>query len=101
MGFFYGGNIAGAVVGCLLAGFYLLRVYDVGVATYCAAGINVVVAGFALFLAAAGGRHEPQAAPAAEEDAERAPGRRASTWRSRYRGRRRWAPRSSGLACSR
>ena len=26
LGFFYGGNIAGAVFGCLLAGFYLLRV---------------------------------------------------------------------------
>src|SRR5439155_9649956 len=25
LGFFYGGNIAGAVFGCLLAGFYLLR----------------------------------------------------------------------------
>src|SRR6185295_17258114 len=24
LGFFYGGNIVGAVVGCLLAGFYLL-----------------------------------------------------------------------------
>ena len=28
LGFFYGGNIAGAVVGSLLAGFYLLRVHD-------------------------------------------------------------------------
>src|SRR5262245_38661396 len=28
LGFFYGGNIAGAVVGCLLAGFYLLRLFD-------------------------------------------------------------------------
>src|SRR4051812_1917028 len=28
LGFFYGGNIAGGVVGCLLAGFYLLRVHD-------------------------------------------------------------------------
>ena len=28
MGFFYGGNIVGAVFGCLLAGFYLLRVHD-------------------------------------------------------------------------
>src|SRR5437764_1061618 len=28
LGFFYGGNIAGAVFGCLTAGFYLLRVYD-------------------------------------------------------------------------
>ena len=28
LGFFYGGNIAGAVIGSLLAGFYLLRVHD-------------------------------------------------------------------------
>ena len=28
LGFFYGGNIAGAVAGSILAGFYLLRVYD-------------------------------------------------------------------------
>ena len=27
LGFFYGSNIAGAVFGCLLAGFYLLRVH--------------------------------------------------------------------------
>ena len=44
LGFFYGGNIAGAVVGCLLAGFYLLRVYDMATATYVAAAINVAVA---------------------------------------------------------
>ncbi|MEO8100227.1 MAG: fused MFS/spermidine synthase [Acidobacteriota bacterium] len=43
LGFFYGGNIAGAVLGCLLAGFYLLRVYDMGVATYVAVAINVAV----------------------------------------------------------
>ena len=36
LGFFYGGNIAGAVFGCLLAGFYLLRVYDMATATYVA-----------------------------------------------------------------
>ena len=29
LGFFYGGNITGAVIGSLLAGFYLLRAYDV------------------------------------------------------------------------
>ena len=34
LGFFYGGNIAGAVFGCLLAGFYLLRVYDMAIATW-------------------------------------------------------------------
>jgi spermidine synthase len=33
LGYFYGGNIAGAVCGCLLAGFYLLRVYDTAAAT--------------------------------------------------------------------
>jgi spermidine synthase len=44
LGLFYGGNIAGAVFGCLFAGFYLLRVHDMGVATYVAAGINVGVA---------------------------------------------------------
>ena len=33
LGFFYGGNIAGGVVGSLLAGFYLLRVFDVATAT--------------------------------------------------------------------
>lgn len=43
LGFFYGGNIAGAVLGCVLSGFYLLRVYDMGVATYVAASINVVI----------------------------------------------------------
>jgi len=44
LGFFYGGNIAGAVFGCLLAGFYLLRVYDITTATYVAASINSIVA---------------------------------------------------------
>jgi len=51
MGFFYGGNIAGAVVGSLLAGFYLLRVYDMAFATYVAAFINVAVAVVGLMLA--------------------------------------------------
>jgi len=51
MGFFYGGNIAGAVLGSLLAGFYLLRVYDMAVATYAAVALNMLVAVFALYLA--------------------------------------------------
>lgn len=48
MGFFYGGNIAGAVFGCLLAGFYLLRVHDMAYATYVAMIVNgaVALAGF-------------------------------------------------------
>jgi spermidine synthase len=44
MGFFYGGNIFGAVAGCLLAGFYLLRVFDIAIATYVALGVNLIVA---------------------------------------------------------
>ena len=44
LGFFYGGNIVGAVFGCLLAGFYLLRIHDMATATYVAASINASVA---------------------------------------------------------
>lgn len=44
LGFFYGGNTIGAVIGCLLAGFYLLRVHDATVATLCAVAINLIVA---------------------------------------------------------
>jgi spermidine synthase len=51
LGFFYGGNTFGAVIGCLLAGFYLLRVHDVVFATYSAVALNLVVAGFAYALA--------------------------------------------------
>ena len=40
----YGSNTAGAVTGCLLAGFYLLRVYNMATATYVAATINLLVA---------------------------------------------------------
>ena len=50
-GYLYAGNIAGAVFGCLLSGFYLLRDYDVTTATLVAATINAAVAGFALLLA--------------------------------------------------
>jgi spermidine synthase len=51
LGFFYGGNIAGAVAGCLLAGFYLLRIHDVTVATFVAVFINLLVAVLALLIA--------------------------------------------------
>jgi len=51
LGFFYGGNIAGGVAGCLIAGFYLLRMYDVVAATFAAVALNVAVALIALALA--------------------------------------------------
>jgi len=52
LGLFYGGNIAGAVFGCLFAGFYLLRLYDMATATYVAASIDAMVALIGLVLAA-------------------------------------------------
>jgi spermidine synthase len=51
LGFFYGGNIAGGVVGSLAAGFYLLRVFDVATATLTAVAINIVVCAAAMLLA--------------------------------------------------
>jgi spermidine synthase len=71
LGFFYGGNIGGAVIGSLLAGFYLLRVFDMGVATYVAVALNLTVATLGLALARAT-KHEPDTGPAAV--AEVAPG---------------------------
>jgi spermidine synthase len=49
-GVFYGGNIAGGVMGCVLAGFYLLRVYDMATTSMVAVAINVVVAAIACLL---------------------------------------------------
>jgi spermidine synthase len=51
LGFFYGGNIGGGVLGSLTAGFYLLRVYDVLIATLAAVALNALVAASALVLA--------------------------------------------------
>jgi predicted membrane-bound spermidine synthase len=80
LGFFYGGNIAGAVFGCLLAGFYLLRVYDSAVATFVAAAVNgaVALAAVALSVSARFGIREeagtapdgvePQIPPSASRD---------------------------------
>jgi spermidine synthase len=52
LGSLYSANIAGAIAGSLVAGFYLLRVYDMAIATYTAAAINVAVGVAALVLAA-------------------------------------------------
>src|SRR5438270_8562320 len=43
MGMLYGANTGGAVFGCLLAGFYLLREFDMAAATFAAAAINCAV----------------------------------------------------------
>lgn len=52
LGLLYAGNTCGAVFGSLLAGFYLLRVYDMTTATLIAAAINLAGAGIAYVLAA-------------------------------------------------
>jgi spermidine synthase len=51
MGLFYAANIVGGVAGCLLAGFFLLRVYDLYVATFVAVGLNAAAATVSLALA--------------------------------------------------
>ena len=53
LGYFYGGNLAGAVTGCVLAGFYLLRLFDMPTATFVAVALNAVVALMALGIARA------------------------------------------------
>jgi len=67
LGFFYGGNIAGAVFGCLLAGFSLLRYHDMRTATFLAAAINGTVSVLGFGLASL----RPHCKAAAESDQEK------------------------------
>ena len=76
LGFFYGGNIGGAVFGCLLAGFYLLRVHDMATATYVAATVNGAVAVIGFGLAAL----TPHCPPASDRMSDRAASAPDSWW---------------------
>jgi spermidine synthase len=58
LGLLYAANILGAVFGCLVSGFYLLREYDVVTATYIAAAVNCAIAAMA-FLMADSSTHSP------------------------------------------
>ncbi|MEA3246024.1 MAG: fused MFS/spermidine synthase [Gemmatimonadota bacterium] len=60
LGFFYGGNIFGAVAGCLMAGYYLLREFNMTTACLVGVAFNVAVALVALALA----KKTPYEAPA-------------------------------------
>ncbi len=51
LGYLYGGNTLGAVIGCLAAGFILLRNYDVVTATGVAVTLNLLIAGVAWLMA--------------------------------------------------
>ncbi len=53
LGLLYAANIVGGVLGCAVAGFYLLRVFDTAIATYTAVALNALVAAVALGLARA------------------------------------------------
>ena len=55
LGFLYMANLAGGVAGCLLAGFYLLRLYDGIVATLFAVSLNVAVAAAAFWISSRAG----------------------------------------------
>jgi len=72
LGYFYGGNIGGAVLGSLLAGFYLLRVHDMAIATYAAVALNVTVALIGLALSTRAPYAPPEAS--ATDKPERAEG---------------------------
>src|ERR1039458_6738493 len=74
LGFLYGGNTAGAVFGCLLAGFYLLRVYDLTTATLVAAAINGLIGIAALMLV------KKTASPAVSEKAPVGPAPAMGPW---------------------
>ena len=62
VGALYGANIIGGVLGCVAAGFWLLRVFDMAVASYVAVGINLCLAASAftasLFATATTAGHE-------------------------------------------
>ena len=101
LGFFYGGNIAGAVFGCLLAGFYLLRVHDMATATYVAVALNVAVAVIALALAACAGPLRGDRRGRDDEEPGGRPAHGPCIWRSPSPEWRRWGPRWSGPVCYR
>lgn len=69
LGLFYAGNTMGAVLGSILAGFYLLRVYDMPTATYVAVALNVLVALLALAISRAASP-APAPTPAARMDGQ-------------------------------
>lgn len=72
LGFFYGSNIAGAVFGCLFAGFYLLRVHDMATTTIVAVVINFAIAGAGLALSKRA-PHRPAVVAEDEADASAVP----------------------------
>ncbi len=69
LGLFYGGNIVGAVLGSVVAGMYLLREFDVYVASAAAVSINVLVAMIGLGLARTAQYRAAEPSPERESEA--------------------------------
>ncbi len=63
----YAANTAGGVLGCVVAGFYLLRVHDVYVATAVAVALNFGIAAIAFALSRRHDAPQPKLAEAADE----------------------------------
>src|SRR3954452_16162291 len=63
VGLLYGSNTIGAVLGCLSAGFYLIRIHNVQVATFVAAALNVAVGLGGLWIARSATAIKKQEAP--------------------------------------
>ncbi len=68
-GYLYAGNTAGAVAGSLLAGFYLLRVFNMTTATLAGAAINLVVGAVSWVLASRLPEHASEPEPVEAEPA--------------------------------
>ena len=79
LGLFYGGNILGAVIGCLSAGFYLLPSFDLASASLAAVSLNAVVAAAAAFLS----RHTVHLPPSGAFADRNNPGEVRGSWEPR------------------
>ncbi len=69
-GFLYGANTLGAVCGCLLAGFWLLRVYNMATGIYAAMAINLAVAAISYLMAGMVSAPAPHTPPSGLTDAD-------------------------------
>lgn len=93
LGYFYGGNTIGAVIGCLGAGFYLLRLFDLPTAALVAVALNAAVAGLGLLLA----KRAPYEPPPVAGTALLVDSTKGSIW-SVFRGITSWEPRGIYVA---
>ncbi|MBV9505459.1 MAG: SAM-dependent methyltransferase, partial [Acidobacteriia bacterium] len=73
LGYLYGANIAGSVLGCLGAGFYLLRVHDMAVASFAAASVNCAAA-LVSYVIAGRAEYAPRGVMPSPKPITRAPG---------------------------